>query len=440
MFFQVIAVYNSSPPDPVSASQFRCAKITPFSPAHNTSIPTTLSSARRFGKVLTADEIKQQCQAFVPPKTNQCNRWAASVYIQWAEERNSDPTAVERCPTDLLLSPYPTHVVDYWLAAFVLEARRKDGHYYPPNTIRNILAALYRTMKSHLSPGIPSFMDSRCREFYYPTLNNGLDQHLRMLRQKGIGLERKRATLITQEHKDELWRQGILGNHSPAALLNAVFFYNGKCFHLRGVQEHEQLKFGQIIRNTNPDRYTYYEHGSKNHSGGVNDDTDGKIVSIIASSHPHSLVALLDLYFSKVPQDAIRPDAPFYLKPLLFTPTGTRPWFLDYPLPKTRVQMMVKDMFRDAQIEGRFTNHSLRATGATALFDAGVSEAVIQKRTGHKSISALRQYERVTTTQNQLVANVLQPVLEPTGDPFDLSYSQEDLDLFAELVDDTPEQ
>jgi hypothetical protein len=47
------------------------------------------------------------------------------------------------------------------------------------------------------------------------------------------------------------------------------------------------------------------------------------------------------------------------------------------------------NMFRDAQIEGRFSNHSLRATGATTLFDAGVSEAVIQKHTGHKSISAV---------------------------------------------------
>ena len=55
------------------------------------------------------------------------------------------------------------------------------------------------------------------------TLNNGLDQHLRMLCQKGKGLERKRATLITEEHKDQLWRVGVMGNHSPSALLNAFF-------------------------------------------------------------------------------------------------------------------------------------------------------------------------------------------------------------------------
>ena len=135
--------------------------------------------------------------------------------------------------------------------------------------------------------------------------------------------------------RNQLWRDGSMGSHSLSALLNAIFFYNGRCFHLRGVQEHEQLKFGQIVRNSNPDRYTYYEHGSKNYSGGVNDDTDGNIVTILASSHPHSHVRLLDLYFFKVPQHTIRPGAPFYLKPLPFTPTGIKPWFWEDPLPKT---------------------------------------------------------------------------------------------------------
>lgn len=69
----------------------------------------------------------------------------------------------------------------------------------------------------------------------------------------------------------------------------------------------------------------------------------------------------------------MKPESPFYSKPLPFTPTGIKPWFWEDPLPKTKLQNMVKDMFRDAQIEGRFTSHSLRATRTTALFDAGVS-------------------------------------------------------------------
>ena len=41
------------------------------------------------------------------------------------------------------------------------------------------------------------------------------------------------------------------------------------------------------------------------------------------------------------------------------------------------------------------------------LFDAGVPESLIQKRTGHKSLDALRTYERVTQPQEQAVADIL---------------------------------
>jgi integrase len=60
---------------------------------------------------------------------------------------------------------------------------------------------------------------------------------------------------------------------------------------------------------------------------------------------------------------------------------------------------------------GNFTNHSLCAICTTTLFDAGIPEAIIQKRTGHRSLKALRTYERVTPAQEQVVAGVLGPVV-----------------------------
>ena len=55
----------------------------------------------------------------------------------------------------------------------------------------------------------------------------------------------------------------------------------------------------------------------------------------------------------------------FYLTPLPFTPTGTRAWFFDTPLPLKWLQTLLKKMCKDANVKGNFTNHSLRATGAT---------------------------------------------------------------------------
>ena len=42
----------------------------------------------------------------------------------------------------------------------------------------------------------------------------------------------------------------------------------------------------------------------------------------------------------------------------------------------------------------RKTNHSLRATGTTRMFKAGVPEKLIQQRTGHRSFDSLCVHER----------------------------------------------
>ena len=62
-------------------------------------------------------------------------------------------------------------------------------------------------------------------------------------------------------------------------------------------------------------------------------------------------------------------------------------------------------MCRDAGIAKK-TNHSLRATGASALFHAGVPEKLIQDVTGHLS-NALQLYQRPTEQQRKQVSEVL---------------------------------
>ena len=68
---------------------------------------------------------------------------------------------------------------------------------------------------------------------------------------------------------------------------------------------------------------------------------------------------------------------------------------------------MLKDMCHDAAIGGRKTNHSLRATGASELFAAGVPEKIIKERTGHRSLEALHVYEHTTSLQHQAVSTIL---------------------------------
>ena len=143
---------------------------------------------------------------------------------------------------------------------------------------------------------------------------------------------------------------------------------------LRGVQEHQT---SSACLRYQPKKYTYCEHGSKNHQGGVLDTSDGKVVANVhRPNQSWCHVALLDFYLSKVPQECITNDSKFYLQPLPFTPTGIRPWFYTDPVGVQKIKTIVKDMCCDSGFEGNFTNHSLRAANASTLFVAVVPEAI----------------------------------------------------------------
>ena len=167
------------------------------------------------------------------------------------------------------------------------------------------------------------------------------------------------------------------------------------------------MRFPQIVRSWNPDRYTYLEFGSKNHHGGVNDSLHGETVTIVDNSSPYSHVAILDVYLTKAPRVDVENDNLFYLSPLPFTPLREHSWYFSDPFSFKALATLFKSMTTEAGLEGNFTNHSLRATGATVLYDAGIPEGVIQKHTGHKSLDALRCYDRTTMTLNLEVSNLL---------------------------------
>ena len=62
----------------------------------------------------------------------------------------------------------------------------------------------------------------------------------------------------------------------------------------------------------------------------------------------------------------------------------------------------------------KYTNHSLRAYGTSTLFQASVPEKLIQQRTGHRSLEALRQYELTTTVQLVDVSNIMVGINHPS--------------------------
>ena len=289
-----------------------------------------------------------------------------------------------------------------WLPVYVTETRNKAGQPYPPKTVYSLLSGILRHMTIQ-NPNYPNFLQKNSVPFV--DFHRCLDNFFRKLREDGIGAESKHTPSISIEDENTLWDKQILNTYTPRGLLNAVFYYNGKNFVLHGGQEHRDLKLSMLTRLKDPDRYVYVENSSKNRGGELGQlRLEHKKVPVYScpSAGERCHVRLLDMCISHL-----------YLllqKSKIYS-TASHCQILPRPVygivvdlvGKIRSLKMVPEMFMEAGIEERKTNHSLKAAGVSQLYEAGVDEKIIQARSGHRRLESMRSYERVTEVQEQAV-------------------------------------
>lgn len=193
-------------------------------------------------------------------------------------------------------------------------------------------------------------------------------------------------------------------------LLRAVFYLNGKDFCLRGGEEHRQMKISQFWKEYEPLHYVYTEYASKHRAGSLAQlRVKNKVFPIdsVPAAGTRCHVNVLDQYFSKLPPEAFECDN-FYYQPLsAISATSSSPWFSANSIGRSALAKMVKEICSEEKITGHKSNHSLRATGASELYHAGVPENIIKECTGHLSLTGLRHYECTADTQHKAVSKIL---------------------------------
>ena len=378
-----------------------------FKPEELHSLEGSSSHCSRFEQLTSSPELAKCSKGFVPPNT-QCNtQWAVRTFNSWMEWRNQSKPK-NTVPQDILSCTDP-QILSKWLSLFIIEARKKSGEKYPTSTLNLLLCGLKRHM-CKLNPNSPNFLDEKHPDF--AGLRGTRDCIARQLREEGIGVTVKHTPTISIDEEEKLWTTGVLGVDNPQALLNAMFFMNGKVLCLRGGREHKALKISQFTFHSDGElEYVIYiENGSKNRSGSYKEKADSnKVIKHFAnpSLGNRCYVTLLKLYLSKLPPKILNDTSSvFYWKPKEVTPVADVPWFTLNVIGRNTLGSMVKKMCEAIGVEGK-TNHSLRATGASRLFERNVPEKLIQERTGHKSTDALRQYERTSTSQQKDVSDIL---------------------------------
>ena len=250
---------------------------------------------------------------------------------------------------------------------------------------------------------------------------------MKRLQSKGLGSKCKQAEPISEEEEELLWAKGLLGDHSPQALLNTMVFMIGLYFALRSGMEHRELRYNNsqievFHRDCERPNLLYTEDSSKNHPGGLRGRrVKRKVVKHHANidNPKRCFVKLYQKYRDHCPLNPKRNA--FYLQPLK-KPTETL-LFSREPLGHNKLQHAVNKMSNDAGIEGYRTNHSLQATNATRLFSAGADEQLIMERTGHRSVDGVRSYKRTSDHLSMAVSDILN--CQPAPKPPNTSHPQQ---------------
>jgi integrase len=188
----------------------------------------------------------------------------------------------------------------------------------------------------------------------------------------------------------------------------------GLNFALRGGQEHRNLRWKnsqlELKSDTNGVWFLRYtEDTSKTNRGGLKHrKIKPKVVDAYENKENRSrcIVTVYKKYDYHCPSDDKRPDA-FYLRPLA-KPKGAL-WYAAQPLGRHKLANVVSDVCKQGGLSGYRTNHSLRASAASRLYDENVDEQLICEVTGHRS-NAVRNYKRTTTSLKRKVNSVVQGV------------------------------
>ena len=152
--------------------------------------------------------------------------------------------------------------LQHWLNYF--------GSEYPPDSLHHLCSGIMCYLWANNCPVIDIFKDSD-----FTKLRATLDAEMKRLQVLGVGSKKRQTEPLTEEEEEVLWQKGLLGDHTPQALLNTMVFMNGLYSALRSSgNEHRNLCFSpcQIEVHDNEGEQPYLLHTedlSKNHPGGL---------------------------------------------------------------------------------------------------------------------------------------------------------------------------
>ena len=315
--------------------------------------------------------------------------WSVGVFEAWRIVRNTNG---ENIPDILDMSD---NELNAWLARFCVECRRNDGKEFPPNSLYQIFCGLQRHLADNGKD--KKIMNTENKAYNY--FHNALNAKCADLTKKGIGIHKKKADSLSLEDEQLLWSKRVFSDDTAQNLIFIVYYYNCKLFGLRGRDEHKELTTQQFI--VTDDTIEFLGRTSKSYNGGIKQiKLDPKRIL-----HHDSPTFQISQYYKQYLE--LVGNGPFYKKPLENLMNSIR--FGKQPVGVNTLAKYIPRICALGGLKGNFTSHTGKVSTVTQLKDAGVSDELIQIRSGHRSLSTLQMYKRSNEAENINVSSSLNP-------------------------------
>ena len=132
---------------------------------------------------------------------------------------------------------------------------------------------------------------------------------------------------------------------------------------------------------------------------------DRKVVWVYPSSDKTRCpVRLIDKYISLLPPVRKSKKDNFYLRSL--ERVSPAQWYGEQVVGLNTLKKVIATLAEDANLQGFFTNHSLRCTGTTCLFQAGIDRKIVKEFTGNSS-DAVDKYQITSHDQRKELSAVI---------------------------------
>ena len=288
---------------------------------------------------------------------------------------------------DICFEEYSKAELNNLLSHYYINTRKVDGEKYKVSSMENMRFSLNRYLKDFTNHNIDIIEDPSFRD-----CNVSFRAAIKELKREGKG-DTTHYPSLSETHLKTIYNSVILQPSTPYRLQNKVQFDIRLYFFRRGAENMHAMKKSTFT--VKVDAKTGREYVSKavdeltkNHREGDKESSSGYMPE--NPEDPLCPVKSFKLYVSKLNPECDkfwqRPrDSFFEEQPI---------WYCNVPVGQKTLSSFMTNICKALNLP-KYTNHSIRATGATLLSRSKFNNAQIMAVTGHKSCSSLAVYQRI---------------------------------------------